>query len=50
MWHVDIHKGAWISPRYYTPHYLIISYYPQDTTLAMGPTGITRYTILSLRP
>ena len=40
MWHVDIHKGAWISPRYHTPHYLIISYYPQDTTLAMGPTEV----------
>ena len=40
MYHVDIHKGAWISPRYHTPRYLIISYYPQDTTIEMGPTEL----------
>ena len=40
MWHIDIHKGAWISPRSHTTNYLILSYYPQDTTLAMGPTEL----------
>ena len=36
MWHVDIHKGAWSSQRYHEPHYVIVSYYPQDTTIDMG--------------
>ena len=40
MWHVDIHKGAWSSQRYHEPHYVIVSYYPQDTTIDMGPTEI----------
>ena len=38
MWHVDIHKG-WSSQRYHK-HYVIVSYYPQDTTIDMGPTEI----------
>ncbi len=40
MWHIDIHKGEWMSPRYHTPNYLIVSYYPQDTTIDMGCTEL----------
>ena len=41
MWHVDAYKGtAWSSGRHHEPHWLMVCYYPQRTTLPMGPTEL----------
>ena len=41
MWHVDAYKGLpWCSGRHHEPHWLMIMYYPQDTTHEMGPTQL----------
>ena len=41
MWHVDAYKGLpWCSGRNHEPHWLMILYYPQDTTDDMGPTQL----------
>ena len=41
MWHVDAYKGtSWSSGRQHEPHWLMIMYYPQATSLSMGPTEL----------
>ena len=41
MWHVDAYKGtSWSSGRQHEPHWLMVMYYPQATSLAMGPTEL----------
>eukprot|EP00040_Diaphanoeca_grandis_P025550 m.141660 g.141660 ORF g.141660 m.141660 type:complete len:897 (-) comp30202_c0_seq2:208-2898(-) len=40
MWHIDTHKGSWHNSRHHVPHHLMVCYYPQDTTRAMGPTEL----------
>ena len=41
MWHVDAYKGLpWCSGRQHEPHWLMIMYYPQDTSSDMGPTQL----------
>ena len=41
MWHVDAYKGtAWSSGRHHEPHWIMVCYYPQRTTLPMGPTEL----------
>ena len=41
MWHVDAYKGtSWSSGRQHEPHWVMVCYYPQATTLGMGPTEL----------
>ena len=41
MWHVDAYKGtSWSSGRHHEPHWVMVCYYPQDTTRRMGPTEL----------
>ncbi|KAL1522683.1 hypothetical protein AB1Y20_017660 [Prymnesium parvum] len=41
MWHVDAYKGtSWASGRLHAPHWLMVCYYPQETTARMGPTEL----------
>lgn len=41
MWHVDAYKGVpWSSGRRHELHDLMVCYYPQDTTMLMGPTEL----------
>ena len=41
MWHVDAYKGLpWCSGRHHEPRWLMIMYYPQQTTADMGPTQL----------
>lgn len=41
MWHVDAYKGLpWCSGRQHEPHWVMIMYYPQETTADMGPTQL----------
>jgi len=38
-WHRDSYWGNW-HPRHHTPHWMMALYFPQDTCVQMGPTGI----------
>ena len=41
MWHVDAYKGLpWCSGRHHEPRWLMLMYYPQETTAEMGPTQL----------
>ena len=41
MWHVDAYKGLpWNSGRQHEPHWVMVMYYPQETTADMGPTQL----------
>ena len=41
MWHVDAYKGLpWCSGRHHEPHWVMVMYYPQATTMEMGPTEL----------
>ena len=41
MWHEDSYKGTYLgSGRRHAPHDVMVCYYPQETTLEMGPTEL----------
>jgi len=42
-WHRDSYWGNWHC-RHHTPHWMMALYFPQDTTIEMGPTGILPFT------